>query len=230
MKHALGIVGLVFIVNVSVAAKDKDKAFYSYPLDDARVSAAITVGNASPGKMMGLSLKDSASGWGAALSSFDANSAAPSTGFSLDVYTPFAWIAQNASWKAKKYQVFSTEDIADEMNDTILRVYANPDVPRNISAEGMRGTSGVDHVIVRSTKKKKFTVLQPLYLDPDSEYAQNAFGAEVVFTSQIAAFDLDEVKKIAALDKKGEFFIVIIGTTGEEKKFKVKTKHFKRLP
>ena len=56
MKQALGIVGLVFIVNVSVAAKDK--AFYSYPLDDARVSAAITVGNASPGKMMGLSLKD----------------------------------------------------------------------------------------------------------------------------------------------------------------------------
>ena len=51
-----------------------------------------------------------------------------------------------------------------------------------------------------------------------------------MFTSQIAAFDLDEVKKIAALDKKGEFFIVIIGTTGEEKKFKVKTKHFKRLP
>lgn len=38
------------------------------------------------------------------------------------------------------------------------------------------------------------------------------------------------VKRIASLDKKGEFFIVVIGGTGEEKKFKVKTKHFNRLP
>jgi hypothetical protein len=46
----------------------------------------------------------------------------------------------------------------------------------------------------------------------------------------VAYFDMDEVIRISSLDKKGEFFIVVIGTTGEEKKFKVKTKHFERLP
>ncbi|MCP4897032.1 MAG: hypothetical protein GY906_08660, partial [bacterium] len=58
----------------------------------------------------------------------------------------------------------------------------------------------------------------------------NAMGGEASLTSQLALFDLGEVERVAALDKKGEFFIVVIGTTGEEKKFKVKKKHFERLP
>ena len=41
---------------------------------------------------------------------------------------------------------------------------------------------------------------------------------------------MGEVLQISAMDKKGEFFVRVIGTTGEEKDFKVKTKHFKRLP
>ena len=44
-----------------------------------------------------------------------------------------------------------------------------------------------------------------------------------------AFFDLEQVAEIAKLDKKGEFFVVVVGTkyNGE---FKIKTKHFERLP
>jgi hypothetical protein len=160
--------------------------------------------------LLSLSLSDSAQNWSRALGSQQAT-----TGFSLEIYTPFSWIAQNASWKAKKYQTFAREGVAPAMLERILRVYANPDRPNEISQRGMFGTAGVEHVIVCSTQKKNFEVLQPIDIDADAVYSRNAFGA---------------VKRIASLDKKGEFFVVVIGNTGEEKKFKVKTKHFDRLP
>ena len=206
-------------------AKDKKEAFTSYPLTDARIQAAITVGNEAGGRSMALILRDSAQSWAMALGDRQAT-----TGFSLEVYTPFSWIAQNASWKAKKYQTYSREDVTPDMLEGLLRVYANPDRPNQVSARGMIGTAGVEHVIVRSTDKKNFEVLQPIHIESDAVYTQNAFGAEVGFTAQLATFDLEEVRRVAALDKKGELFIVVIGDTGEEKKFKIKTKHFDRLP
>jgi hypothetical protein len=59
--------------------------------------------------------------------------------------------------------------------------------------------------------------------------AQNP-SARAKATISLTTFDLEAVQRIAALDNKGEFFIVVIGDTGEEKKFKVKTKHFDELP
>ena len=80
---------------------------------------------------------------------------------------------------------------------------------------------------MRSTRKKNFEVLQPIDIHADAVYAQNALGAEVGFTTQVATFDLDSVRRIASLDKKGEFFIVVIGDTGEEKKFKERNEKVK---
>ena len=217
---------LMLLMTSGIAlAKDDDRAFYTHPLTEAGVNTAIAFGNEAGGRSTALALRDSAQGWAKALGDQNAT-----TGFSLDVYTPFTWIAQNASWKSKKYQTFAREDVAPDMIDGVLRVFANPDRPSVVSQRGLVGTSGVEHVIVRSTRKKNFEVLQPIDIQADAVYAQNAFGAEVGFTSQLATFDLEAVKRIASLDKKGEFFIVVIGNTGEEKKFKVKTKHFKHLP
>ncbi len=58
------------------------------------------------------------------------------------------------------------------MLEGILRVYANPDRPNEVSQRGMVGTAGVEHVIVRSTRKKDFEVLQPIDIEPDAMYAQ----------------------------------------------------------
>lgn len=216
---------VILVTGTFALAEDDNRAFYTHPLNEAGINAAIAFGNEARGKSTALSLQDSAQGWAQALGDKNATS-----GFSLEVYTPFSWIAQTASWKAKKYQTFAREDVAPEMVEGVLRVFANPDRPNVVSQRGLAGTSGVDHVIVRSTRKKNFEVLQPIDIQTDAVYAQNAFGAEVGFTTQVATFDLESVKSIASLDKKGEFFIVVIGDTGEEKKFKVKTKHFKRLP
>jgi len=48
-------------------AKDKKQPFYSYPLNDARIAAAISVGNKASGRSISLSLSDSAQSWSRAL-------------------------------------------------------------------------------------------------------------------------------------------------------------------
>ena len=47
----------------------------------------------------------------------------------------------------------------------------------------------------------------------------NLVGLEVVFR-------LSDVNAVRCKDKKGEFRVNVIGSTGEEKSFKVRTKHF----
>ncbi len=59
---------------------------------------------------------------------------------------------------------------------------------------------------------------------------QEALWTEDVISWMFGYFDPDELILVSTPDKKGELFIVVIGTTGEEKKFKIKTKHFERLP
>lgn len=231
MKKTMFIVVLVSLFFVPmIGAKDKDKLFVNHPLDDSRIEQAIAFGSGNRGENCGLSLKDTAQGFMRGIAALSDDRNAPTTGFSLDVYTPFTWIAQNASWEAKKYKEMVAEQVTEEMSDPVLRVYANPDMPTRIGGSGLVGSSGVGHIIVRSTKKKGFEVLQPLETEEDLEYAQNAFGAEVAYSSMVAYFEMEDVIRISNLDKKSEFFIVVVGTTGEEKKFKVKTKHFKRLP
>ena len=198
--------------------------FRSYPLTDQAIGMAIQEGMNAKGRKTALILQDSFQSFSHSMDN------SGSTGFSVEVFTPYAWIAQNASWAAKKYQTFSAEDVTEDMWSGLVRVYANPDMPGQVSAKGMVGTSGVDHVIVRSTDKKNFEVLQPVEVVQDAVYAQNAFGAQAEYSTMVALFAMEDVKRISALDKKGEFFIVVIGSTGEEKKFQVKTKHFKRLP
>ena len=217
-------------IHVATVAAEKNVPFQRYPLDERQIGIALAAGARAKGRMTGLSLKDSGQSFLNAMSSMDGSGGQVSTGFSLEIYTPYAWIAQQASWEAKKYKTMKREQVTEEMLSGVLRVYANPDVARTLTSDGMRGASGVEHVIIRTTDKEDFKVLQPTELFEAEEYAQNAFGAEVAFASKEVYFNLDEVSRISSLNKKGEFFVVVIGVTGEEKKFKVKTKHFSRLP
>jgi hypothetical protein len=209
--------------------KDTKKPGLRYPLTAREIRTALSVGTKAKGRNCGLALRDSFQGFSNAMAAMG-DGRTGSTGFSVDVYTPFSWIAQNASWEAKRYRELRPEDVTEEMRQGVLRVYANPDMPTRVSSDGMIGASGVDHIIIRSTRDRDFEVAQPLETQEDVAYARNAFGAEVGYASLVGYFDLEEVRRISALDKKGEFFVVVIGTTGEEKKFKVKTKHFDELP
>ena len=230
MKTIVSVLALAALTAIPVSAKDKAPFAVgldpdgTYSLSDDDIKASLEWGTKQKGKMLGLQLRDSAAGLFAGLDG------TTTTGFSLEAYTPYSWIGQNASWAAKRYQEMTMEDVTEEMAAPIFTVIVHPDTPHQVSASGMVGTSGVDHVIVRSTSKKNFQVLQPTTIDAGSEFAWSAMGAEVELSSAVAYFPMDGVAQISSLDKKGEFFIVVIGDTGEEKKFKVKTKHFKRLP
>ena len=212
------------ILAIATMVAAGDRPFRSYPLTDELIAEALEIGAKAKGKMVGLELRDKASGM--TMWSFGDDT----TGFSVKIHTPYSWIAQQASWSAKKYKTMRREDVTEQMLEPMLMVICNPDMPRKVVAGSTRGMSGVEHVIVRSTKKKGFAYIQPKETESGSELAQNAFGAQLEFESLVGYFDMGEVLQISAMDKKGEFFVRIIGTTGEEKDFKVKTKHFKKLP
>jgi hypothetical protein len=108
----------------------------------------------------------------------------------------------------------------------VLHVVANPDLPERKDASRSEN-SGVDHVIIRSTAEEDFKVLQPVNIEEDIVYPIH--GRRVPYSRKTAVFDLLGVVEICKLDKKGEFFVVVIATKDAEKTFRVKTKHFERL-
>lgn len=97
--------------------------------------------------------------------------------------------------------------------------------------EGRPGTTGfkVDNSTAVTWISKSTSWDARKYQQWIQEY-QEALWAEDVISSMFGYFDLDELVLVTKLDEKSKFLIVVIGTTGEEKKFKVKTKHFERLP
>jgi len=60
------------------------------------------------------------------------------------------------------------------------------------------------------------------YVTPD--------GDRVDVGPLVASFDLADVLSLSSLHKKGEFYVSIVSTDGKNEKFKVKSKHFKKLP
>jgi hypothetical protein len=143
------------------------------------------------------------------------------------IYTPYSWVGQQARHAAHRDEPFSPEDVTEGMKAHVLRVIAKPDLPVQRPGASRRGTSGVDHVIIRSTAGEDFEVLQPAEIEDGVSYSRA--GDIVPYAKKTAVFDLQGVANIAKLDKKGEFIVVVIGTTDEEKMFKIKTKHLEKL-
>ncbi len=144
------------------------------------------------------------------------------TGFSAYAWTPLSWVVFQSHQKKKTYQEL---EVTEDMLAPIFRVMALPDVPTNVTKQ--YGSSGVEHVVIMSTDQQ--TVAQPIEKDYDAVTMKNMLGWSTDYPMVIVSFELKEVLEVASLDKKSEFFITIIGTTGEEKKFKVKSKFFKHL-
>ena len=195
-----------------------------------QLETAIAVGTRAKGGRRGLVLRDTGQAWAQALTAFGnglngTHNAMPSTGFWVEAWTPLSWIEQQASNAAKRYLAFTTDDVDGEMRAPLFRVVVHPDTPAEVTARGMLGTSSVEHVVLRCDQKK--LVVQPLGLEPFTEDAQNAMGAKVEFQGVIASFPLDGLAAVRG--KSGEFFITVIGNGGEEKIFKVKSKHFANL-
>lgn len=155
------------------------------------------------------------------------------TGFWVEVYTLQSWVDLHKAWAAEEYREFVEADITDEMREPVLRIIVHPDLPNTFDAQAM--ASSVKHVVLRSTLKEAIAV-QPLTKEPFAEVRhgqrlQTAGGAVLEYSGVIVTFSLDALASLRSADKqaKGEFIITVVGE-GSKKDFKVKTKHFDRLP
>ncbi len=109
-KKAGWIVGMLLCIGTA-SAKEKQKPFTYFPLTDEDVHLAISSGTRAKGKACGLSLKDSFQSFSNGMAAMGGNRTG-STGFSVDLYTPFSWVRQNAPWEAKKYRELALEDVS----------------------------------------------------------------------------------------------------------------------
>ena len=194
-------------------------------LDRGAVDQAIRLGTQRKGRPQGLVLVDSAQQFAAALGTAGAKS---KNGFHLLVYTPLAWIQQLASDAAKEYRHFDEADVPEEAAEQVLRVVAYPDTPNTVTATGMAGTSSVRHVVLRDEARR--IVVQPTFKEEFTEETSNAMGGHATFTGLRLKFSMDAVRELRGPNGDREFFITVIGTSGEEKDFRVKKKHFDDLP
>ena len=189
------------------------------------VAQALIVGGRSHGGEQGLQLLDSGQLWAAALSA-SSSGATASSGFSVRAYTPIAWVRQLAADASKEYRRLSAEDLSPDQTELVFRVFVDPDTPNTVTARGMVGTSSVQHVVLRDESRR--VVVQPISKNSVSQEVANAMGGRATFQGVVAEFAMDDLREVRG--KSGEFFITVIGTTGEEKNFKVKKKHLDRLP
>lgn len=222
MKKGIWLLIVSLILAVTVTG-----TIYSQRADlsEADIQAAIAKGLKGKGKEQGLVLEDSGQKFLAAMSnSYDR----PSTGFSVVLYTPTTWIEQQASNAAKEYRDFTLADVDEFMRRPILRAVVNPDTPNTVNANGVHGTSSVQHVVLRDESRK--TVIQPSDKHEFTTEASNAMGARKEYVGLVAEFPLEKLGELRGANGDREFFVTVIGETGEEKNFKIKKKHFERLP
>ena len=201
-------------------------------LSEDQIAQAVATGLKGKNTVIGLRIDDAGAGFSSFMHSLDKSmngysaSAAPSSGFWLKAYTPLAWIQQAAADAAKEYRTMSAEDVSEAMREDVFRIYIHPDTPTEVSGRGMKGTSSVQHVVLRDKAKK--IVIQPLSKEPFTEASQNAMGAKVEFTGLFVTFSMSDLRELRGAKLDQEFVITVVGDR-EEKNFEVKKKHFKHL-
>lgn len=197
------------------AAPPPDLQYFS----DDEVSDAILQGarNNNPA-MIGLYLEDVQMN---VISHTVASGAYANSGFSVWIYTPSKWIAYQASIAHRLMKPFAISDVTPEMRAKVLHVVALPKVPDRLDAAGMSAASSVARVVL--TNHAKTQIIQPINEQPDIVRVNSALRS-MDYTEVASDFNMVDVGTIRATDKKGEFFIVVIGEDGSRKYFDVKQK------
>jgi len=147
-------------------------------LSETAVANAIALGSKQRGRKQGLFLADSGQQWAAALTA-GGTGATASNGFSVRAYTPLAWIRQLASDAAKEYRQFTINDVDEDATESVFRLIVFPDTPNTVTAQGMQGTSSVQHVVLRDESKQ--IVVQPTFKEPFSKRLPMRWAARLHF-------------------------------------------------
>ena len=188
------------------------------------VERAIALGRKKKNANHALVLRDAGQGFANAMAVLATprwQAPATKSGLWLEIYTPLAWIAQQAAHATREYRDFV---LTEDMVAPLVRVYAHPDTPDIVTARGAAGTRSVERVVMQN--RRRTVTVQPLSSDDFTVEAKNAVGGSLTYGGQVVTFALDDVLRIFG---EGEFDVIVVGTTGE-KRYTVKAKHFKRLP
>ena len=235
--RALLTISLSLCFSSSVEPKDTKQPFSHHPLTETDVDTAVKSGLTLETKKVGLRFKAASDDLGDFQRVDDerlghwltgSGSRMDTTGFVVEVFTPYSWIQRVASLRAADGSGMTTEEVTEGMKEPVLRILCHPNTPVS-SQEGVVGVE-VERVTLRSTAKREYEVIEPSQTEPLAMPARRGNAVLTDIGPLLASFPMEEVLRIAKLDKKGEFYIDIVSATGEEKDFKVKTKHFSRLP
>jgi hypothetical protein len=204
------------------------------PLSDGQVQDAIAVGTMDKNKSgddIGLRLEDSGQKWSNAMSGMGNNYNSKTnqhSGFAVRMLTPRAWVEWNAHEAKRQYRPYTVADVTESDRLPVLRVIVKPDTPDYVVAGGgMRASSNVEHVILRS--EDKWDAVQPLAIQPYQVDAKNAMGGSMSYNGVVAIFSIIDLDRLRKASERGEFLVTIVGEKGKEKDFKVKEKHFSHL-
>ena len=179
------------------------------PLDDAAVGRAIRAGVR---RMPPLELKDRGGLFSGA-----------GNGYRISLYTPPSWIAQLADTAVTDGKTLSLAEVGDDDRAPLLRVFASPSTPTVGSS--LDRSSSVLQVSVLDERRQ--SQLLPIEQRPFTARHRALLGSGAL-TGLQATFRLSDLEALRGGADR-EFFVRVEGT-GYAKDFKIKRKHFSRLP
>jgi hypothetical protein len=222
---------LVVLLNAAALAEDPKPPFQNYELTDEEIAKALEGENCPwSGSIRNVFSGDQLTKSGTGLVLLDSKSDKWASGIWIRVLTPYSWICEQAKEAERRFMPFAIEDVTEEMRRPVLRVYASPGkILKDARKKGLED-HGMTHVTFRSTAKKNFEALEPVSVEEEKRSVEDIDEERTHYPTLIVLFDLEEVARISKLDEKGEVFVVLTNNFGKERKLKIKTKHFKKLP
>jgi hypothetical protein len=230
MKHAsLVTFTLMSVVLLIIGSLPNAAAAQSWtqpsPLTGEQINAAIYQGVTHPGQSQGLVLVDKGSQFGQALAAVNTAAGnqkpwdqAPASGFTIAIFTPTTWIAQQASDAAQQGRTFTSQDVSNDMLRPVIRVTALPSTapPPGIGLNFGQDVSSVGNIRLADASRQ----------DSVESANRRAFSYQNL-SGLIAEFSLDDLARVRR--NNPEFFVLVSGPNNSHD-FKIKNKHLARLP
>jgi hypothetical protein len=193
---------------------------FAQRLTDDQVRQAIARGNGKR-HQIGLTLNDKQTAFFSALRCQTCGQ----SGYTITIYNPEQWIELGAEQAKKEMQPFGLADVTDQMRAPALHVIALPSQAEHLTGSGIAGSSSVHRVVLSDTGRQ--ITIQPLAVSLSTLQSNSALRS-FEYTMASTEFSMSDVARLRDSDRKGEFFIVVVGDN-QNKFFKVKSRDFRML-
>ena len=145
------------------------------------------------------------------------------SGYRITLYTPRSWVAHLVETAGANGEALSAAEIPEEDRAPLLRVFASPSAP-TVGSSRDRSSSVLQVTLLDERRRGS---LHPHEMRPVSTRHRELLGSGSL-TGMQATFWLSDLEVLRGGADR-EFFVRVEGT-GYSKDFKIKRKHFDRLP